>query len=87
MPKVRMIEGFYGIDEMGSASDYFLEPVVFPQTKLSFDYDSDDDGFGEQEVTITKEDELREWAAREFAEYRIWTMEVPEGAIVKEDDA
>lgn len=79
--KIRLIEGFYGLEEMGSDSDYYLAPVSFPMHETVLDHYS----YDEKEVIITNEAELREWAEEAFVEYTIWNMDVPRAAIVEED--
>lgn len=74
--KVRMIEGFYG--NPGNESDYYLAPVAYPmQETLEHPLDQ-----GEDDVTITNEFELKEWAEEKFMSYDIWDMEIPPEAIV-----
>lgn len=75
--KVRMFEGFYDVAEKGSDSDYYLAPVAFPMREQAPP--------PYEEVLITNEQELREWADVAFVDYNIWTMEVPAGAIVEEE--
>lgn len=76
-----MIEGFYGVDLMGSDSDYYLAPIDFPMTETVPDPDSHED----LAVDITNEQELQAWADVNFAEHNIFEMEVPAEAVVKED--
>ncbi len=74
--KVRMLEGFYGREEMGSDSDYYLAPVSFPMRETLPDPSSPlapDVG-----VTITNEEELEAWASEKFVEHNVWDMEVPD---------
>ena len=71
--KIRMLEGHYGREEMGSDADYFLEPVSFPMQQTLPHYLDQ----GEEEVEISDEEELRRWAEEVFVEYEIWDMEVP----------
>lgn len=71
--KIRMLEGHYSREEMGDDADYFLEPVSFPMQQTLPHYL---DG-GEEEVEISNEEELQQWADEVFVEYEIWDMEVP----------
>jgi hypothetical protein len=77
MIKVRMIEG--GYEHPDSALDYYLAPVALPMT-IDVWVDELEDTV---EVTLRNEDDLKQWAAGAFHEYRIWTMTVPDGAIVE----
>lgn len=81
--KVRMIEGFYGVDQMGSDSDYYLSPLAYPMTETMPNPDplADED----VEVDITNDAGLEAWANVTFAEHTIFEMDVPSGSVVKED--
>lgn len=81
--KIRMIEGFYGLDQMGSDSDYYLAPVSYPMKETMEDPDSPDGAT--LELDITCDAELQAWADVKFTEHNVWEMEVPGGAVVKED--
>lgn len=78
-----MLEGFYGIEQMGSDSDYFLSPVSYPMTETMPDPSEASDG--ELEVDISNDLELEAWASAKFVEHNIFEMEIPAGAVVKED--
>ena len=80
-PDDSMIEGFYGLDQMGSDSDYYLSPVAFPMTETIPDPTSD----GDVEVHITNTAELEAWADVFFVEHNIFEMEDPPAAVVKEN--
>lgn len=75
--KVRMSEGFYGREEMGSDSDYYLAPVVYPMREMLEDSLSQ----GEEEVVINNDRELEEWAEQKFVDHTLWWMDVPHGAV------
>ena len=71
-----MLQGFYGREEMGSDSDYFLAPVSFPMHETLEDPDSW--GAPDVDVVITNEEELEAWASEKFVEHEVWDMEVPD---------
>ena len=79
--KIKMLEGFYCVEEMGSDSDYFLQPVCYPMTETMPDPESDK----VLAVPIANDQELNAWASQKFVEYSVFEMEVPPGAVVKED--
>ncbi len=74
--KVRMLQGFYGREAMGSDSDYYLAPVSFPMHE-TLPHPESLDGTG-VDVTITNEEELEAWASEKFVEHEVWDMEVPD---------
>lgn len=60
-----------------------LYVVAFPMEDMTY---YGDDADHPDPYTINNETELHEWAKAAFFDYEIWDMEVPEAAIVKEED-
>lgn len=82
--RIRMVMGEYEQPEP-YALDVYLAPVEFPMEVEWLD----EDGIpqGEPMLTLHTEEEFRQWADKRFAAYEIWDMEVPQAAIVAEEQA
>lgn len=79
MIRVRMIEGTYEDNNQN-----YIRPVAFPMHGMTNPDIEEAEAI--PEVTLYNEEHLEHWAAATFGdEYGIFTMEVPDGALVSDD--